>query len=41
MVGIGVAELVVLGMFLVVPAGICGVLAYLFLFKAKRNEPPS
>ncbi len=37
--GVGVAELVVLGVIVVVPAGIMGMLAYLFLFKAKGKGP--
>jgi len=32
---VGIAELVILGIFLVVPAGIAGTLAYLFLFKPR------
>lgn len=35
MLTIGAAELVLLGVIVVVPVGIAAVLAYLFLFKAK------
>lgn len=37
MATVGPGELVILGIMLLVPAAVVGVLAYLFLFKAKKD----
>ena len=38
--GVGVAELVVLGVIVLVPAAVAGVLGYLFFYKAKSGKAP-